>query len=158
MNQWISQIVVFVVFTAVFEALLPQSKMKKYVRMILGVLLIMVVLEPLIGGQWDVSLPEMMQQETKELPVMGQIHEQYNIYITQALEESLAGTEIAIESVNCTLSEAGVLQGIKVVCSAREDPWVIIKLPGQERENMAGKLQQEFSELLQTDVIVEWRS
>lgn len=159
MNQWISQIVVYTVFAAVYEALLPQSKMKKYVRLVLGTFFIMVILEPLLGADWEIQLPRVQQVRETSMVVVNRIKEEYDTYILQALQDNVAGMDVEIKEVDCTLSEGGELKSMKVVCGRQEtaeEPWVIMRIP-KEETGMAGKLQQQFTELFQTEVIVEWQ-
>ena len=50
MKEWIGSIILFSIFAGIFEAVLPQDRIKKYVRLILGIFLIVIVLEPWIGA------------------------------------------------------------------------------------------------------------
>ena len=159
MNQWIRQIIIFTIFAAVFETMLPKSDMKKYIRMILGVFMILVVAEPLLGQK--VEFPALYAQQevqTAAQPVMEQVEEQYEYYIRQALEQEIEGEEIEIEEVRCLLGTDGFLRQIKVVCASKgSEAWVILRVDKKKEEQKAAELQERFQRLLETNVTVEWR-
>ena len=165
MNQWIRQIVVFAIFAAVFEAALPQAAVKKYVRLILGTFLILIVLEPLIGQQWEMNLPTVPEsmQQADAVPVLEQINEQYDYYVAEALAQSVEGEGVQIHHVHCVLSDSGVLQSVTVYCGPEkeeeEDRWVVLRLDdaGEAESRKAAQLKERFSKMLQTQVLVEWR-
>ena len=77
MNLWIRQIIIFTIFAAVFETMLPKSDMKKYIRMILGAFMILVVAEPLLGQKVEFpALYAKQKVQTAAQPVMDQVEEQ----------------------------------------------------------------------------------
>ena len=139
--------------------MLPKSDMKKYIRMILGVFMILVVAEPLLGQK--VEFPALYAQQevqTAAQPVMEQVEEQYEYYIRQALEQEIEGEEIEIEEVRCLLGTDGVLRQIKVVCASKgSEAWVILRVDKKKEEQKAAELQERFQRLLETNVTVEWR-
>ena len=47
LNEWITNIIVFILLAVVVEMLLPQTSLQKYVKLILGLLLIVMILKPL---------------------------------------------------------------------------------------------------------------
>ena len=165
MKEWIGSIIVFAIFAGIFEAVLPQEGMKKYVRLILGAFLIVIVLEPWMGDEWEAALPPADQAEVEEaevVPVMEAVTEQYDYYIAQALQDSVEGEEVYIEEVNCILSEEGRLQSVSVVCVPESEDWVVLSLDlGQQREEIdrkIGELKERFEKMLKTDVVIEWRT
>ena len=106
MKEWIGSIILFAIFAGIFEAVLPQDGIKKYVRLILGIFLIVIVLEPWIGEEWDVSLSAMDEtsvSEVETVPVMEAITKQYDYYITEALRDSVEGEGIYIEEARSLL-------------------------------------------------------
>ena len=46
-REWIQNIVIFLLMTAMAGQLIPDEKYKKYIRLTMGLLLIMVILTPL---------------------------------------------------------------------------------------------------------------
>ena len=165
MKEWIGSIIVFAIFAGIFEAVLPQEGMKKYVRLILGAFLIVIALEPWMGDGWEAALPPADQAEVEEaevVPVMEAVTEQYDYYIAQALRDSVEGEGVYIEEVNCILSEEGRLQSVSVVCVPESEDWVVLSLDlGQQREEIdrkIGELKERFEKMLKTDVVIEWRT
>ncbi len=158
MNAWIRQIIIFTIFAAVFETMLPKSDMKKYIRMILGVFMILVVAEPLFGQKVEFPAYAQQEVETAAQPVMEQVEEQYEYYIRQALEQEIEGEEIEIDEVRCLLGADGILQQIKVVCTSKgSEAWVVLRVDKKKEEQRAAELQERFQQLLETNVTVEWR-
>ena len=49
-NEWISSIVSYLIFTAAVVSLLPSGKYEKYLRLFAGCVLILLVLKPVTGG------------------------------------------------------------------------------------------------------------
>src|SRR5699024_3807142 len=47
-NDWITQIVLFILLGTVIELLLPDNRMKKYVNLILGLLLLLILTKPIL--------------------------------------------------------------------------------------------------------------
>lgn len=47
--RWISTIIVSVIFVDFIEILMPSNSMKRYIRMILGLLVMVVILQPILG-------------------------------------------------------------------------------------------------------------
>lgn len=165
MKEWIGSIILFAIFAGIFEAVLPQDGIKKYVRLILGIFLIVIVLEPWIGADWEVSLSAMGEtsvSEVETVPVMEAITEQYDYYITEALRDRVEGEGIYIEEARCILSEEGRLQTVSVVCVPESEDWVVLTLDlGQQREEIdqrLSELTEHFEDMLQADVVIEWRT
>lgn len=165
MKEWIGSIIVFAILAGIFEAVLPQDGIKKYVRLVLGIFLIVIVLEPWIGEEWEVSLSaadERPVPEVETAPVMEAITQQYDYYITEALRDSVEGEGIYIEEARCILSEEGSLQTVSVVCVPESEDGVVLTLDlGQRREEIDRRLSEltaRFEDMLQADVVIEWRT
>lgn len=47
-KEWITNIILFVLLATVIELLLPNTKMEKYVKMVVGLLLISIILSPIL--------------------------------------------------------------------------------------------------------------
>ncbi|MCP3025722.1 stage III sporulation protein AF [Halobacillus sp. A5] len=47
--QWITEIVLFLLLAMMADALLPSGLMKKYARLVLSILLLLVIIDPLLG-------------------------------------------------------------------------------------------------------------
>lgn len=48
-KQWVMSIVALVLFIIMFEMVLPTGKMKKYIRLVTGTIMVIVIIEPLVG-------------------------------------------------------------------------------------------------------------
>lgn len=63
-SEWITNIILFVLLATIVELLLPRSTLQKYVKMVLGLLLIFIILNPIMKllamdpQEWFDSLPE----------------------------------------------------------------------------------------------------
>lgn len=47
--HWVTQIIMFVILAAVIDLLTPQTAMKKYIKLVVGLLLILVLLKPIFA-------------------------------------------------------------------------------------------------------------
>jgi len=47
LNEWITNIIIFILLAAVVEMLLPQTSLQKYVKLVLGLILIVIILNPI---------------------------------------------------------------------------------------------------------------
>ncbi|MFA9559429.1 stage III sporulation protein AF [Evansella sp. AB-rgal1] len=48
-TTWITNIILLILFASIFELLLPNSKMQRYVKLVVGLMLLMVMLQPLLS-------------------------------------------------------------------------------------------------------------
>lgn len=58
LKQWINSIVVVIIFAAFIDILIPGSSMKKYVKLVLGLIIMTVILQPvikLVKGDFSIS-------------------------------------------------------------------------------------------------------
>ena len=51
MNQWIKNIVIAVIIGTIIEMLLPKTKNKKYIKVVLGIYILFCILNPVVGKQ-----------------------------------------------------------------------------------------------------------
>ncbi|MCU9613838.1 stage III sporulation protein AF [Caldibacillus lycopersici] len=65
LSEWITNILLFILLAVVVELLLPQTNLQKYVKMVLGLLLIVIILTP-IFQLFSVDANELLHQATKE--------------------------------------------------------------------------------------------
>lgn len=60
-REWIQNIVIFLLMTAMAGQLIPDEKYKKYIRLTMGLLLIMVILRPLtVCREWTKSFMKIL--------------------------------------------------------------------------------------------------
>lgn len=56
LNEWIRHIVTLIIFASFIEMLMPHSNMKRFVKMIMGLVIILVIVSPLgnlLRGDWE---------------------------------------------------------------------------------------------------------
>ena len=51
MNQWIKNIIIAVIIGTIIEMLLPKTKNKKYIKVVLGIYILFCILNPVVGKQ-----------------------------------------------------------------------------------------------------------
>ena len=49
-REWIEQIVFSVIIVSIFEMLLPNGKIRKYIKMILGIFIVFNIISPFVKG------------------------------------------------------------------------------------------------------------
>lgn len=67
LTEWMTNIIVFILLATVFDMLLPQSNIKKYTKMVIGLLLIAVITTPLfklISTDFEKNLSSITFMET----------------------------------------------------------------------------------------------
>ncbi|MFD1171595.1 stage III sporulation protein AF [Oceanobacillus picturae] len=67
--QWVTQIIIFVLLATIIDLLMPSTSMKKYIKLIVGLILILILLKPVfylfqidIGSQLNRSFQQVIQQ------------------------------------------------------------------------------------------------
>ncbi len=93
-KDWTVSIVMLVLFIVMIEMLLPQGKMKKYVNLLTGTILIIVIIEPivgLLGRDFDFSASQTAAAESidrKEIEKAGKLLEEEQMRQTVELYRS----------------------------------------------------------------------
>lgn len=82
LTEWIMQILVFMVLGTIVELLLPNNKMKKYVNLVLGLLLLLLLTKPILYV-FSVDVTSLVNQMDNNL-----FHDQQTMILTEtALEK-----------------------------------------------------------------------
>ncbi|MFD2630798.1 stage III sporulation protein AF [Oceanobacillus kapialis] len=83
--QWVTQIIIFVLLATIIDLLMPSTSMKKYIKLIVGLILILILLKPIfylfqidIGSAIKQSYQAVIQQENEEENVESLIEFQKN--------------------------------------------------------------------------------
>ncbi|KUP06180.1 hypothetical protein Q73_09105 [Bacillus coahuilensis m2-6] len=84
--EWITNIIIFILLATVIEMLLPSNQMKKYTKMVIGLLLISIILTPLFK-----LLSQDFEQMLKEIPV-------YNEGMDEKVKNSIEEKKIEIQA------------------------------------------------------------
>ena len=56
MISWAEQIVLAIIVATIIELILPKSKNKKYIQMIIGVYVLFNIISPIINNKEDISI------------------------------------------------------------------------------------------------------
>lgn len=61
-KEWVTNIILFILFATMIDMLLPNSKFQKYTKMVIGLLLIAIILTPifkLVSSDWEETMENM---------------------------------------------------------------------------------------------------
>lgn len=71
LTQWVTQIIIFLLLAAVIDLLIPATSMKKYIRLVVGLILILIFLKPVfflfninIQDALETSFSQLNQEES----------------------------------------------------------------------------------------------
>jgi stage III sporulation protein AF len=137
LTSWITNIILFVLLAIVLELLLPNSVFQKYVKMVIGLLLIVIILSPMLKvltGDFDKMLAtignsQAVQEknienfiESKKSEIQARQHayilEQMAVQMKTAIEEELVqeyGLSVVDIKLNVEQDKHGSLQNLKEV-------------------------------------------
>lgn len=125
LTEWISNIILFILFAIVIDLLLPSSSFQKYVKMIVGLLLIIIILTPVLDilsldidkmaekiefktAENDMQIENLTESKKKEIQA-GQrayILEQMAVHLEkQAEEELIARYGLSIQEIQFSLDQ-----------------------------------------------------
>ncbi|MFV8827960.1 stage III sporulation protein AF [Alkalihalobacterium sp. APHAB7] len=125
LTEWLTNIIIFILLATILELLLPNSSMQRYVKMVVGLLLLVIILNPLLSiFSKDINdiLPNFSNDkhisekslensiERKKIEIeRGQrayISEQMAVPMKRQVEEELvAKFDVEVDSVQITLDE-----------------------------------------------------
>jgi stage III sporulation protein AF len=78
--QWVTQIILFIVIASIIDLLVPADSMKKYVKLVVGLILILILLEPIfhvfntdIDKSIEMSINELNHELKSNEPIENQI-------------------------------------------------------------------------------------
>lgn len=87
--QWVTQIILFVILAAIIDLLIPVDAMKKYVKLAVGLILILILLKPVfylfdadIEQAVETSIDQLDQAYTQDENIENQIEFQKKRYKT----------------------------------------------------------------------------
>ena len=77
LKNWIEQIVISVIIVSIFELLIPNGKIKKYIKVVLGIYIIFCIISPFVNSTElynisEINLDEYIQNMTKTETVVNQ--------------------------------------------------------------------------------------
>lgn len=98
-GEWISHIVLLILLATFFDLILPSSSMKKYVKLVVGLMIIMLILSPVLQvlrfdyDQLYLSLEELLHSPQAEEQILDQQNEIDRLQREAILEEAAASWE-----------------------------------------------------------------
>lgn len=121
-KTWVSNIIAVILFVSIIEIILSDGKMKKYVNLVAGVLVVLIIVSPLVRAfnkDFKLEMPEMNFKEPipiEDLKMQGaKIEKLRSKQIIQAykikMEESIRNQVNEIDGVYCD----------KVICKVKEN-------------------------------------
>ncbi|MBA1337013.1 MAG: hypothetical protein HPY66_3449 [Firmicutes bacterium] len=166
LRQWIINIVATMIFVSFIEIIMPESSMRKYIRLVVGLLVMIVIINPLLNlaaGEFDmgdrilgmasainiqdtrhqVENIEEGQRESIILVYRNRLEEQI---ARQVIEENLADNVIAEVDIEEDFKSErfGTIKGIRVFVHDKGDNYDGIKKIGIDKvEINAGKQPHE---------------
>lgn len=137
-KQWVYVIAVMMVFISFIELLMPDKKYKKYIKFILGLIFIIVLVEPIVevfAGEDFLShslFDKQIQMEKKSLQSQltyydgkqkSLIKKQYDELLKKQVENILSGHGYQVEKLELKVSEDSIteLKGLKVWVRIKEE-------------------------------------
>jgi len=122
---WITNIVLFILLAIIIELLLPNSSMQKYVKMVIGLLLIVIILNPLFSilssdidelmasikispVQDEKNIENLIEMKKKEIQASNHAYilEQTAVQMkTQVEEELVENYDLTVDHVDLTMDD-----------------------------------------------------
>lgn len=66
--EWVTQIIIFILLAAIIDLLIPDTSMKKYIKLVVGLILILIFLKPLFY-LFKVDIPHALERSYNQLYV-----------------------------------------------------------------------------------------
>ena len=152
MSSWAEQIVLAVIVATILEMILPKSKNKKYIQMVIGVYVLFNIISPIIKNKENFSIEKfnIENYETKS---------QYEIDQT-SMDERLEKIYLAeLEDIVRTKFEENHIEVVKCEIDAVLDTnkknagihSIKVKIKGENNENIITKIKEEISNDLEIE-------
>src|SRR5699024_37373 len=66
LNQWVGQIIIFVLLATIVDLLIPATAMKKYIKLVVGLILILIFLKP-VFHLFDMNIQKTLEDSYAQL-------------------------------------------------------------------------------------------
>ena len=152
MSSWAEQIVLAVIVATILEMILPKSKNKKYIQMVIGIYVLFNIISPIIKNKEDFSIDKFniekyttkSQYEVDQTSMDERLEKIYldeleNIVKTKFEENDIEVVKCEIDAVLDTNKKNAGIHGIKV------------KIRGENNENTIVKIKEEISNDLEIE-------
>lgn len=120
LKEWVRNLVMLVILASCLELFLPMNSMKKFVRMVLGLLVVLAVMQPalaLLGQPGTVDATALLGEDRRDLPSLQEIMAQADEFRekNQALLAEEAQARVADEVREAAKGVSGVADARAVV-------------------------------------------
>lgn len=102
LTQWVTQIIVFILLATIIDLIVPATAMKKYIKLVIGLILILIFLRPIfflfdinIQQSLETSFSKLYQEETEEGNIENLIKKQKKEI--QASQDAYILEEMAVQ-------------------------------------------------------------
>ncbi|GAF63802.1 hypothetical protein BTS2_0694 [Bacillus sp. TS-2] len=111
LTDWLTNIIIFILFATVLDMLLPNNSLQKYAKMVIGLLLLIILLQPLLSiftndfDKWlftisnqsmeeEISMKESINLQKKEIELgqLAYISEQTAVLLEEQVKETMQQT------------------------------------------------------------------
>lgn len=143
-GDWIRNIALFVIFSALIELLMPENHFRKYIHMILGLILMLILIRPITSIFWGKhntfeNLIEINQLEMDRQSILKQssdiaskqeelIFETYKINLGEQIRKLIEkNTDLIVNDITIIVNEDkkdkeyGVIQAVDMTVAKKEE-------------------------------------
>lgn len=118
-SSWAQQIIFAVIIGVIIQMLLPESKSKKYIKVIIGVYVLFSVISPVVGKDIDLNLNEFnlnisQNTSTIETNVQNNINDIYITNLKQDVISKLKNKGYGCKNVNIEVSDNYDVKQLKI--------------------------------------------
>lgn len=172
-SMWLKQVVLLVLLATFIDLLLPNQALSRYVKLVMGLLIILAILNPILAilsdrFQWEtLSWQHLQQWSDKEVPTLAQIKEQSHQFqerrqkqlieawkgqVTQTMKQDLQKQfALNVFSLQVEAGDKGgapTLTSVKLIAVAKEHtpltaPLQPIEVDKETEQSKAEDLQQK---------------
>lgn len=134
-TEWVTQIILFLLLAFVIDLILPTSSLRKYIKMVVGLLLILIFLQPLFH-LFDVDMERFFAREVSRWNNAAQVEEMENLIDDKKKEIQASQRAYILEQMAVQLKK-----------QAKEE---LVKEYGVEIQNFSFQFQDEQNMSLET--------
>ena len=110
--RWVRNLAFYFIFLSVLMNVIPQGEERKYIRFFMGLLLILVLIQPLLtAGQleqilsWE-TLSEGIRQEYEDFSMIKTLLEQLSYESTEVRVDFFNGEKLDVKEIRCVIRRA----------------------------------------------------
>lgn len=138
-TNWASELVVSLIVVTLIEMLLPENKIKKYVKTVIGIYIIFCIISPFIEKQEFATILEDVENQLKEIKVESQVEPSQNINNTNLekiyIQEFENEITKKVESLGYVVKKCEVELKIDATKENTSINSIYIKIENEKEEN-----------------------